>query len=80
MLLSITAFIDSNNLLLLVNPDSDAHEFEVPLSSIPSKPNRSEIYVRDIWARKDLSNIMVSTTGSVKVTVPSLDSAFMRLH
>jgi len=64
--------------LLLINPDSVSHDFEVPLSVLPTKL-AAPIKIRDIWQRADLPVLAASAT-TVKMTVGAKDSAFLRLH
>ena len=69
--------------LLLINPDSKAHVFDVPLARLPLTGGGVNITgkplsVRDIWARADGTPIAAGT-ASVTLTVPALDSAFLRL-
>jgi len=64
--------------LLLVNPDSKAHEIEVPLNVLPIDFTGDNVLMRDIWEQKDLKPLGQGKT-SIKVTVGGHDSAFLRL-
>ena len=70
--------------LLLINPDTAPHDFEVPLSSLPLTGSGANLTaaganVRDIWAHADMPPLAKGAT-SITMTVPGLDSAFVRLH
>ena len=74
---------DDGVALLLINPDSNPHNFEVPLAAIPltssgTNLTNTAVAVRDIWGRADLKPIAKGTLSLV-ATVNGLDSAFYRL-
>jgi len=69
--------------VLLINPDTQSHEFNVPLSVMPltgagGNLTAQGVGVRDIWVREDLPALPTGTEDLV-VTVGPLDSAFFRL-
>ena len=69
----------SASALLLINPDTQPHDFEVPLANVSAAlAAAGKATVRDIWARADLPPL-ASGAASVKATVPAMDSAFMAL-
>ena len=76
--------------VLLVNPNSIAHEFALPLAnlSFPTSSGArsgtgtgvgtSAMSVRDIWARKDISSLPAGST-TLTIGVGPLDSACLKL-
>ena len=74
--------------VLLINPDSIAHRFVVPLANLTSFPSANPavtlgngaaaISVRDIWARKALAPLAAGE-ATLNVSVGPLDSAFLKL-
>ena len=71
--------------MLMINPDSEEHAFEVPVSVLPLDGTGTNLTgvgatVRDIWARADLAPLPKSGAATViKATVGPLDSVFLRL-
>ena len=76
---------DEGLALLLINPDSKPHAFDVPLASLPltgaglnltTVPFRT----RDIWNHKDVvTPLRAGAKATLYVTVGGLDSVFLRL-
>jgi len=69
--------------VLLINPDTKPHDFEVPISNLPKANGKvnmtgSALNVRDIWAHADLA-ALPKGTAFIKTTVGPMDSAFLRL-
>ena len=70
--------------VLLINPDTQPHEFQVPLSVLPltgagTNVTTKTLSARDIWKRADMPQIGSGTTDLV-ITVPPMDSAFVLLR
>ena len=71
--------------LLLINPTTSSRSIEVPLAALPltgSGTNLTKalsVGVRDIWARADAAPL-AKGAATVKLTVPAMDSSFVRLH
>ena len=69
----------SASALLLINPDTQPHDFEVPLANVSAAlAAAGKATVRDIWAHADLPPL-AGGAASVKATVAAMDSAFMTL-
>ena len=71
--------------LLLVNPDTKPHTISVPLSALPLTGGGANLTttgaplaVRDVWAKADKPPLAKGATA-ISMTVPGLDSAFVRL-
>jgi len=70
--------------VLLINPDTQAHEFSVPLSALPLTGSGVNVTLqaltmRDIWARADRPALSATATTLV-ISVDGMDSAFVRLE
>lgn len=75
---------DQGLALLLINPDSQAADFAVPLSVLPLTGNHQNLTnkdfnVRNIWLKQDQGSVKKGTS-SFNIKVNSLDSAFVRLY
>ena len=67
--------------VLLINPDTKPHDFEVPIAAFPkvngANLTGSALNVRDIWGHSDLA-ALPKGTATIKATVGPMDSAFLR--
>ena len=70
--------------LLMINPDTQPHAFDVPISALPQTGEGknltgSALHVRDIWTHSDGPQIPAGSK-TVSMTVPGMASAFVRLY
>ena len=71
--------------LLLINPDTSPHDVSLPMYTLPLLGSGANVTaspkldVRDIWAHASLTPVDTAA-GVLKLTVPPLDSVFLRLE
>lgn len=75
---------DDGVALLLLNPDTAAHDVELPLWTLPLTGSGTNLTgkafnVRDIWAHTDRSPV-AEGTQALKLSVNGMDSIFIRLY